>query len=137
MISFSFYFFFLNGDLFSRFILISYFIWITSHGDFCLVEEQDLVLHPGCIIVLHTMPSISSADYNKSFYFSCKCWSYLSCHFCMRFSMQAEVSGVPEHLANCVRPDLRISPGNSQSCLAYRGDKQLSYGFLFPPRKFK
>uniref|UniRef100_A0A8C3GIS3 Autotaxin n=1 Tax=Cairina moschata TaxID=8855 RepID=A0A8C3GIS3_CAIMO len=49
-------------------------------------------------------------------------------------SKQAEVSGVPEHLANCVRPDLRISPGNSQSCLAYRGDKQLSYGFLFPPQ---
>lgn len=51
--------------------------------------------------------------------------------------MQAEVSGVPEHLASCVRPDLRISPGNSQSCAAYRGDKQLSYGFLFPPRKFR
>ena len=50
--------------------------------------------------------------------------------------MQAEVSGVPEHLASCVRPDLRISPGNSQSCSAYRGDKQLSYSFLFPPRKF-
>uniref|UniRef100_A0A8C3XF94 Autotaxin n=1 Tax=Cyanoderma ruficeps TaxID=181631 RepID=A0A8C3XF94_9PASS len=50
-------------------------------------------------------------------------------------SKQAEVSGVPEHLASCVRPDLRISPGNSQSCAAYRGDKQLSYGFLFPPRK--
>ncbi|XP_030301258.1 ectonucleotide pyrophosphatase/phosphodiesterase family member 2 isoform X1 [Calypte anna] len=49
-------------------------------------------------------------------------------------SKQAEVSGVPEHLAGCVRPDLRISPGNSQSCTAYRGDKQLSYGFLFPPQ---
>uniref|UniRef100_A0A8B9MKS5 Ectonucleotide pyrophosphatase/phosphodiesterase 2 n=1 Tax=Accipiter nisus TaxID=211598 RepID=A0A8B9MKS5_9AVES len=49
-------------------------------------------------------------------------------------SKQAEVSGVPEHLASCVRPDLRISPGNSQSCTAYRSDKQLSYGFLFPPQ---
>uniref|UniRef100_A0A8C5TG23 Autotaxin n=1 Tax=Malurus cyaneus samueli TaxID=2593467 RepID=A0A8C5TG23_9PASS len=49
-------------------------------------------------------------------------------------SKQAEVSGVPEHLASCVRPDLRISPGNSQSCAAYRGDRQLSYGFLFPPQ---
>ncbi|XP_009578786.1 PREDICTED: ectonucleotide pyrophosphatase/phosphodiesterase family member 2-like, partial [Fulmarus glacialis] len=49
-------------------------------------------------------------------------------------SKQAEVSGVPEHLASCVRPDLRISPGNSQSCTAYRGDRQLSYGFLFPPQ---
>uniref|UniRef100_A0A7M4FVS1 Autotaxin n=1 Tax=Crocodylus porosus TaxID=8502 RepID=A0A7M4FVS1_CROPO len=49
-------------------------------------------------------------------------------------SKQAEVSGIPEHLTNCVRPDLRISPGNSQSCAAYRADKQLSYGFLFPPQ---
>ncbi|XP_026515689.1 ectonucleotide pyrophosphatase/phosphodiesterase family member 2 [Terrapene carolina triunguis] len=49
-------------------------------------------------------------------------------------SKQAEVSGVPEHLSNCVRPDLRISPGNSQSCSAYRADKQMTYGFLFPPQ---
>ncbi|XP_073186358.1 autotaxin isoform X3 [Lepidochelys kempii] len=49
-------------------------------------------------------------------------------------SKQAEVSGVPEHLSNCVRLDLRISPGNSQSCSAYRADKQMTYGFLFPPQ---
>uniref|UniRef100_A0A8D0L6I9 Autotaxin n=1 Tax=Sphenodon punctatus TaxID=8508 RepID=A0A8D0L6I9_SPHPU len=49
-------------------------------------------------------------------------------------SKQAEVSGVPEHLVNCVRPDLRISPPNSQSCTSYRVDRQLSYGFMFPPQ---
>ncbi|XP_066479220.1 ectonucleotide pyrophosphatase/phosphodiesterase family member 2 [Tiliqua scincoides] len=48
-------------------------------------------------------------------------------------SKQAEVSGVPEQLVNCVRPDLRISPSNSQTCTAYRVDRQMSYGFLFPP----
>uniref|UniRef100_A0A803T3F9 Autotaxin n=1 Tax=Anolis carolinensis TaxID=28377 RepID=A0A803T3F9_ANOCA len=49
-------------------------------------------------------------------------------------SKQSEVSGVPEHLVNCVRPDLRISPTNSQTCTAYKVDRQLSYGFLFPPQ---
>ncbi|XP_077207715.1 autotaxin isoform X2 [Paroedura picta] len=49
-------------------------------------------------------------------------------------SKQAEVSGVPEQLVNCVRPDLRISPSNSQSCTPYRVDRQMSYGFLFPPQ---
>ncbi|XP_056378652.1 ectonucleotide pyrophosphatase/phosphodiesterase family member 2 isoform X6 [Hyla sarda] len=49
-------------------------------------------------------------------------------------SKQAEVSGIPEYLSNCVRLDPRISPGNSQSCSAYKADKQMSYGFLFPPQ---
>ncbi|NP_001090160.1 ectonucleotide pyrophosphatase/phosphodiesterase 2 L homeolog [Xenopus laevis] len=49
-------------------------------------------------------------------------------------SKQADVSGIPEHLSNCVRLDPRISPGNSQSCSAYKTDKQVSYGFLFPPQ---
>ncbi|CAI5779063.1 pyrophosphatase phosphodiesterase family member 2 isoform X3 [Podarcis lilfordi] len=49
-------------------------------------------------------------------------------------SKQAEVPGATEQLANCVRPDLRISPSNSQSCTAYRVDRQMSYGFLFPPQ---
>uniref|UniRef100_A0A8C0XG39 Ectonucleotide pyrophosphatase/phosphodiesterase family member 2 n=1 Tax=Castor canadensis TaxID=51338 RepID=A0A8C0XG39_CASCN len=48
-------------------------------------------------------------------------------------SKQAEVSGIPEHLTNCVRPDVRVSPSFSQNCLAYKNDKQMSYGFLFPP----
>ena len=48
-------------------------------------------------------------------------------------SKQAEVSSIPEHLTNCVRPDVRVSPGFSQNCLAYKNDKQMSYGFLFPP----
>ncbi|KAF3822723.1 hypothetical protein GH733_008097 [Mirounga leonina] len=46
---------------------------------------------------------------------------------------KAEVSSVPEYLTNCVRPDVRVSPSFSQSCLAYKNDKQMSYGFLFPP----
>ncbi|XP_013929717.1 PREDICTED: ectonucleotide pyrophosphatase/phosphodiesterase family member 2 [Thamnophis sirtalis] len=50
-------------------------------------------------------------------------------------SKQAETSGVPDQVISCVRPDLRISPSNSQSCTAYRVDRQMSYGFLFPPRK--
>ncbi|XP_069587924.1 autotaxin isoform X9 [Ranitomeya imitator] len=49
-------------------------------------------------------------------------------------SKQAEVSGIPDYLSNCVRLDPRISPGNSQSCAAYKADKQMSYGFLFPPQ---
>ncbi|XP_053251360.1 ectonucleotide pyrophosphatase/phosphodiesterase family member 2 isoform X3 [Podarcis raffonei] len=49
-------------------------------------------------------------------------------------SKQAEVPGATEQLASCVRPDLRISPSNSQSCTAYRVDRQMSYGFLFPPQ---
>uniref|UniRef100_A0A8D0E8I1 Autotaxin n=1 Tax=Salvator merianae TaxID=96440 RepID=A0A8D0E8I1_SALMN len=49
-------------------------------------------------------------------------------------SKQAEVSGVPEQLVNCVRPDLRVSPMNSQTCTSYRVDRQMSYGFLFPPQ---
>nr|XP_019829413.1 PREDICTED: ectonucleotide pyrophosphatase/phosphodiesterase family member 2 isoform X1 [Bos indicus] len=48
-------------------------------------------------------------------------------------SKQADVSDIPAHLTNCVRPDVRVSPSFSQSCLAYKNDKQMSYGFLFPP----
>ncbi|XP_078542973.1 autotaxin isoform X7 [Lissotriton helveticus] len=49
-------------------------------------------------------------------------------------SKQAEVSGIPEHLSSCVRLDPRVSAGNSQSCSAYKADKQMSYGFLYPPQ---
>ncbi|KAG8441663.1 hypothetical protein GDO86_010737 [Hymenochirus boettgeri] len=49
-------------------------------------------------------------------------------------SKQADVSGIPEHLSSCVRLDPRVSPGNSQSCTAYKADKQMSSGFLFPPQ---
>ncbi|XP_061461626.1 ectonucleotide pyrophosphatase/phosphodiesterase family member 2 isoform X1 [Rhineura floridana] len=49
-------------------------------------------------------------------------------------SKQAEVPGALEQLVNCIRPDLRISPINSQTCMAYRVDRQMSYGFLFPPQ---
>ncbi|XP_053322601.1 ectonucleotide pyrophosphatase/phosphodiesterase family member 2 isoform X2 [Spea bombifrons] len=49
-------------------------------------------------------------------------------------SKQADLSGIPEHLVNCVRLDPRVSPGNCQSCAAYKADKQMSYGFLFPPQ---
>ncbi|KAM4705715.1 autotaxin isoform 2-T2 [Rhinophrynus dorsalis] len=49
-------------------------------------------------------------------------------------SKQADVTSIPEHLSNCVRLDPRISPGNSQSCSAYKADKQMTYGFLFPPQ---
>ncbi|XP_068094067.1 autotaxin isoform X2 [Hyperolius riggenbachi] len=49
-------------------------------------------------------------------------------------SKQAEASSVPDYLSTCVRLDPRISPGNSQSCSAYKADKQMSYGFLFPPQ---
>ncbi|KAM3839750.1 autotaxin isoform 2-T2 [Vipera latastei] len=49
-------------------------------------------------------------------------------------SKQVETSGMPDQVISCVRPDLRISPSNSQSCTAYRVDRQMSYGFLFPPQ---
>ncbi|XP_072266801.1 autotaxin isoform X9 [Pyxicephalus adspersus] len=49
-------------------------------------------------------------------------------------SKQAELFGIPDYLSNCVRLDPRISAGHSQSCSAYKADKQMSYGFLFPPQ---
>ncbi|KAL7984097.1 hypothetical protein Chor_002667 [Crotalus horridus] len=49
-------------------------------------------------------------------------------------SKQVEAPGMPDQVISCVRPDLRISPSNSQSCTAYRVDRQMSYGFLFPPQ---
>ncbi|XP_062320727.1 ectonucleotide pyrophosphatase/phosphodiesterase family member 2 isoform X2 [Osmerus eperlanus] len=45
-----------------------------------------------------------------------------------------EVTPLPEALTNCVRPDGRIPPAYSQSCSRYRADKQISYGFLYPPQ---
>uniref|UniRef100_A0A8K9Y1V3 Ectonucleotide pyrophosphatase/phosphodiesterase 2 n=1 Tax=Oncorhynchus mykiss TaxID=8022 RepID=A0A8K9Y1V3_ONCMY len=49
-------------------------------------------------------------------------------------SKQVEVTPLPEHLTNCVRPDIRIPPGFSQSCSNYKADKQISFAFLYPPR---
>uniref|UniRef100_A0A4W5JUK2 Ectonucleotide pyrophosphatase/phosphodiesterase 2 n=1 Tax=Hucho hucho TaxID=62062 RepID=A0A4W5JUK2_9TELE len=48
-------------------------------------------------------------------------------------SKQVEVTPLPEHLTNCVRPDIRIPPAFSQSCSNYKADKQISYAFLYPP----
>ncbi|KAM6967948.1 autotaxin [Aplochiton taeniatus] len=47
---------------------------------------------------------------------------------------QVEVHPLPEALVNCVRPDVRVPPAFSQSCTNYRADKQISYGFLYPPQ---
>uniref|UniRef100_A0A4W3IEX8 Ectonucleotide pyrophosphatase/phosphodiesterase 2 n=1 Tax=Callorhinchus milii TaxID=7868 RepID=A0A4W3IEX8_CALMI len=44
-----------------------------------------------------------------------------------------EVSNLPDFLSNCVRPDVRISASHSQSCTGYRTNRQISYGFLYPP----
>ncbi|XP_041708206.1 ectonucleotide pyrophosphatase/phosphodiesterase family member 2-like isoform X2 [Coregonus clupeaformis] len=49
-------------------------------------------------------------------------------------SKQVEVTPLPEHLTNCVRPDIRIPPAFSQSCSNYKADKQISYAFLYPPQ---
>uniref|UniRef100_A0A8C9WCC7 Ectonucleotide pyrophosphatase/phosphodiesterase 2 n=1 Tax=Scleropages formosus TaxID=113540 RepID=A0A8C9WCC7_SCLFO len=49
-------------------------------------------------------------------------------------SKQVDVALLPESLIGCVRPDVRVSPGNSQSCSGYKADKQISYSFLFPPQ---
>uniref|UniRef100_UPI00398E7FC2 autotaxin isoform X6 n=1 Tax=Pristiophorus japonicus TaxID=55135 RepID=UPI00398E7FC2 len=46
---------------------------------------------------------------------------------------QVELFNLPDFLSNCVRPDIRISASHSQSCSAYRADRQISYGFLYPP----
>ncbi|XP_069776682.1 autotaxin isoform X4 [Narcine bancroftii] len=46
---------------------------------------------------------------------------------------QVELFNIPDFLSNCVRPDVRISASHSQSCAAYRADRQISYGFLYPP----
>ena len=48
---------------------------------------------------------------------------------------QVNVTPLPEALSNCVRPDARVPPAYSQSCTSYRADKQISYGFLYPPRE--
>uniref|UniRef100_A0A671Y4V7 Ectonucleotide pyrophosphatase/phosphodiesterase 2 n=1 Tax=Sparus aurata TaxID=8175 RepID=A0A671Y4V7_SPAAU len=50
-------------------------------------------------------------------------------------SRQVEVSPLPEALSNCVRPDTRVPPAYSQSCANYRADRQITYAFLYPPRK--
>ncbi|XP_041101596.1 ectonucleotide pyrophosphatase/phosphodiesterase family member 2-like isoform X2 [Polyodon spathula] len=47
---------------------------------------------------------------------------------------QADVSHIPDSLSSCVRPDIRMPPANSQTCSAYKADKQMSYGYLFPPQ---
>ncbi|XP_035258742.1 ectonucleotide pyrophosphatase/phosphodiesterase family member 2-like [Anguilla anguilla] len=49
-------------------------------------------------------------------------------------SKQVDVTPLPESLSNCVRPDIRVPPGYSQSCSGYKADKQISYGFLYPPQ---
>ncbi|XP_072536319.1 autotaxin isoform X2 [Salminus brasiliensis] len=49
-------------------------------------------------------------------------------------SKQVDVTPLPEALSNCVRPDARVPPAYSQSCTNYRANKQISYGFLFPPQ---
>ncbi|XP_045575262.1 ectonucleotide pyrophosphatase/phosphodiesterase family member 2 isoform X1 [Salmo salar] len=49
-------------------------------------------------------------------------------------SKQVEVTPLPEHLTNCVRPDIRILPAFSQSCSNYKADKQISFAFLYPPQ---
>ncbi|XP_065102349.1 autotaxin isoform X1 [Paramisgurnus dabryanus] len=49
-------------------------------------------------------------------------------------SKQVEITPLPEALNNCIRPDIRVSPAHSQSCSSYRADKQISYGFLYPPQ---
>ncbi|XP_048881517.1 ectonucleotide pyrophosphatase/phosphodiesterase family member 2 isoform X2 [Brienomyrus brachyistius] len=47
---------------------------------------------------------------------------------------QVDVSPLPESMNGCVRPDIRVSPSHSQSCSGYKADKQISYGFLYPPQ---
>ncbi|KAF3840323.1 hypothetical protein F7725_019040 [Dissostichus mawsoni] len=49
-------------------------------------------------------------------------------------SRQVEVSPLPEALFNCVRADSRVPPTYSQSCTNYRADRQITYGFLYPPQ---
>ncbi|XP_072323499.1 autotaxin isoform X1 [Scyliorhinus torazame] len=46
---------------------------------------------------------------------------------------QVELFNIPDFLSNCVRPDIRISAAHSQTCSAYRADRHISYGFLYPP----
>ncbi|XP_067888298.1 ectonucleotide pyrophosphatase/phosphodiesterase family member 2 [Heterodontus francisci] len=46
---------------------------------------------------------------------------------------QVELFNLPDFLSNCVRPEIRISATHSQTCSAYRADRQISYGFLYPP----
>nr|XP_023669473.1 ectonucleotide pyrophosphatase/phosphodiesterase family member 2 isoform X1 [Paramormyrops kingsleyae] len=47
---------------------------------------------------------------------------------------QVDVTPLPESMNGCVRPDIHVSPAHSQSCSGYKADKQISYGFLYPPQ---
>uniref|UniRef100_A0AAY4E545 SMB domain-containing protein n=1 Tax=Denticeps clupeoides TaxID=299321 RepID=A0AAY4E545_9TELE len=47
---------------------------------------------------------------------------------------QIDVTPLPESMSNCIRQDIRIPAAYSQSCTNYKADKQISYGFLYPPQ---
>uniref|UniRef100_A0A8C6SU16 Ectonucleotide pyrophosphatase/phosphodiesterase 2 n=1 Tax=Neogobius melanostomus TaxID=47308 RepID=A0A8C6SU16_9GOBI len=49
-------------------------------------------------------------------------------------SKQVELYPLPDALSNCVRPDNRVPPAYSQSCINYRADKAITYAFLYPPQ---
>lgn len=49
--------------------------------------------------------------------------------------LQVDITVLPEALNTCVRPDARVLPAFSKSCTGYQADKQISYAFLYPPRK--
>ncbi|KAM4028470.1 autotaxin isoform 3-T3 [Anomaloglossus baeobatrachus] len=97
---------------------------VTSRADKNLLYGRPAVLFKTKYSVLHHSDFVSG--YSESL--QMPLWTSYT------VSKQTEVSGIPEYLSNCVRLDPRISPGNSQSCSAYKADKQMSYGFLFPPQ---
>ncbi|KAG9478642.1 hypothetical protein GDO78_012350 [Eleutherodactylus coqui] len=97
---------------------------LASRADKNLLYGRPAVLFKNKYSVLYHSDFVSG--YSESF--QMPLWTSYT------VSKQAEISGIPDYLSNCVRLDPRISPGSSPSCSAYKADKQMSYGFLFPPQ---
>uniref|UniRef100_A0A8C7LDX8 Ectonucleotide pyrophosphatase/phosphodiesterase 2 n=1 Tax=Oncorhynchus kisutch TaxID=8019 RepID=A0A8C7LDX8_ONCKI len=96
-------------------------LWSTSKN---LPHGRPAVLFRTKYSILHHSDYISG--YSESL--SMPLWTSYT------VSKQVEVTPLPEHLTNCVRPDIRIPPGFSQSCSNYKADKQISFAFLYPPQ---
>lgn len=73
----------------------------------------------------------SSSATPKAIFFSFVCLTPGgSFHFVFQDSFSAE------NFSNCLYQDLRISLSPVHKCSFYKNNAELSYGFLYPPRKF-
>lgn len=73
----------------------------------------------------------SPSTLHKAVFFSFIC---LIPHGSLHFVFQDSFS--TEDFSNCLHQDLRISLNPVHKCSFYKNNAELSYGFLYPPRKF-